>query len=403
MKFKFKAIRTSGETYEGEKEAENKFALYEAIKKEGGTFLHVEEVKDHKSKALKLPAFLDRVKMVDKIQFAKNLGVMIESGLPITRAIAVIERQTAGKAFKKVLTDLNANIVRGEALSAAMEKHPEVFSKLFLSMVKAGEESGSLTASLKSVGEQLEKMYLLNKRIRSAMIYPAIIFCVMIGIAILMLIFVVPTLSGVFKELNVQLPLLTRTIIGISDFLKNHYILSLLIIIAAAAAVYYGLRTKKGKAFADMVVLKIPVIKNIVKETNAARTARTMTSLLAAGVDILVAIRITTDVVQNIYYKEVLKKAELAVEKGKPISGVFMAEDKLYPAFVGEMSSIGEETGKLSDMFGNIAVFYENEVEQKTKDLSTVIEPFLMVVIGAAVGIFALSMLSPIYSLMETL
>ncbi len=403
MKYKFKAIRANGEKYEGEKEAENKFALYEAIKKEGGTFLHVEEVKERKSKAFTLPSFLKKVKMIEKIQFAKNLGVMIEAGLPITRALAVMERQSASAPFKKVLGALSADIVKGESLSLAMEKHPEVFSKLFLSMVKAGEESGSLTSALRSIGDQLDKSYILNKKIRSAMIYPAIILCIMVVIAILMLIFVVPTLSSVFKELNVQLPLMTRMVIGFSDFLKDHFIISFLAMVAIIAGVMYGKGTAKGKVFMDTFVLKIPIISKIVKETNAARTARTMTSLLSAGVDILVAIRITSDVVQNGFYKEVLKKAELAVEKGKPISAVFMAEEKLYPAFVGEMSSIGEETGKLSEMFGNIAVFYENEVDQKTKDLSTVIEPFLMVFIGAVVGIFALSMLSPIYSLVDTI
>lgn len=403
MKYKFKAIRANGEKYEGEKEADNKFALYEAIKKEGGTFLHVEEVKTHSSRSFKMPSIFNKVKTADKIQFAKNLGVMIEAGLPITRAIAVMERQSKSAPFKKVLAALSADIVKGEALSAAMEKHPETFSKLFLSMVKAGEESGSLTGSLKSVGDQLEKSHLLNKKVRGAMIYPAIIFGVMIGIAVLMLIFVVPTLSSVFKEMDVELPLMTRIVIFISDFLKNNLILSLLGAGIAAYGVYYFKKTPKGKVFFDTVALKIPIISVIVKETNAARTARTMTSLLTAGVDILVAIRITGDVVQNGYYKEVLKKAEITVEKGKPISAVFMAEEKLYPAFVGEMSSIGEETGKLSEMFGNVAAYYENEVEQKTKDLSTVIEPFLMIFIGIAVGIFALSMLSPIYSLVDTI
>lgn len=403
MKYKFKAIRANGEKYEGEKEADSKFALYEAIKKEGSSFLHVEEVRDQKSHVFKMPQFFNKVKMVDKIQFAKNLGVMIEAGLPITRAIGVMERQSRNKAFKKVLTTLTADIVKGEALSAAMEKHPEVFSKLFLSMTRSGEESGNLTTALKSVGDQLEKVYLLNKKVKGAMIYPAIILCIMVLIAILMLIFVVPTLSSVFKELNVQLPLMTRLVIGTSDFLKNHFIISFLALIAAVIGGYYFKRSEHGKIFFDTLLLKIPIINGIVKETNAARTARTMTSLLSSGVDILVAIRITADVVQNRFYKQVLKKAELAVEKGNPISGVFIAEEKLYPAFVGEMASIGEETGKLAEMFANIASFYEGEVDQKTKDFSTIIEPFLMVFIGLAVGFFAISMLTPIYSLVDTI
>lgn len=406
-KFKFKAVRQNGEKYEGEKEAPDKFALYEMIRKEGGTVIHVEEAKKPRSKSLKMPgflgSFLGKVKMTDKVQFAKNLGVMIEAGLPMTRAISVMERQTRSAAFKTILADLNASIGRGESLSSAIGKHPNTFSDLFVSMVRAGEESGSLTASLKSIGSQLEKAYLLTKKIRGAMIYPAIIICIMVAITFLMLTMVVPTLSSVFKELNVQLPLMTRIVIGLSDFLKNNIFLTLGTLIIVGAAFMYWRKTTAGKRLLDALVLRLPIIAGIVKEANSARTARTLASLLSAGVDVLIALKISGEVVQNVFYKEILKKAEAAVEKGNSLSAVFMAEEKLYPAFVGEMINIGEETGQLSKMYENIAIYYENEVEQKTKDLSTVIEPFLMVFIGIAVGFFAVSMLSPIYALVDVI
>ncbi len=407
IKFKFEAVRQGGEKYEGEKEAESKFALYEIIRKEGGTVTHVEEAKKSGSKSIELPSFLKaiigQVKTTDKVQFAKNLGVMIEAGLPMIRAISVMERQTRSPGFKAVLNDLSVSVGKGEALSMAMEKHPKTFSKLFISMTKAGEESGSLTASLKSVGSQLEKANLLTKKIRGAMIYPAIIIFIMVVITFLMLTMVVPTLSSVFKELNVELPLMTRIVIGLSDFLKNNILLTIVGLVAVVVAFMYWKKTVRGKRILDAFVLRVPVISNIVKESNSARTARTLASLLSAGVDVLVAIKITEDVVQNVFYKEVIKKAEVAIEKGKPISAVFMAEEKLYPAFVGEMINIGEETGQLAKMYENVAVYYENEVEQKTKDLSTIIEPFLMVFIGIAVGFFAVSMLSPIYSLVDVI
>lgn len=403
MKFKFKAIKAGGEKYEGEREAESRFALSEALKKEGATPVHVEEVAGHKVSSLKLPTFSRKINASDRIQFAKNLAVMIEAGLPITRSLSVMEKQARKEPLRKVLVDLNACIGRGEALSVAMEKHPEMFSRLFLSMVKAGEESGSLTASLRAIGNQLEKAHQLTKKIRGAMIYPIIIVCIMILITVLMLIFVVPTISGVFKEMDVQLPLMTRFIIGLSDFLQHQYLVVVLVGLALGVGAYYLKKNARVKRSWDGFVLRIPIIGNIVKETNAARTARTLTSLLTAGVDILIAIKISGDVVQNVFYKEVLKKAEVAVEKGNPISTVFLAEEKLYPAFVGEMASIGEETGRLSEMFSNVALYYEEGVEQKTKDLSTVVEPFLMVFIGIAVGFFAVSMLSPIYSLVDAI
>lgn len=411
MKFKINAVRAGGEKYSDVREATNKLALFEQVRKEGGTVTSVEEVRESRaaSGSIKLPGFLGTlsltgtVKMSDRIQFAKNLGVMIEAGLPMTRAINVMERQTKSKPFKKVLASINESIGKGEALSVAMEKHPETFSKLFVSMVRAGEESGSLTTALKSVGSQLEKAHLLTKKIRGAMIYPAIIVSIMIAIAILMLTMVVPTLSSVFKELDVELPLMTRLVIGASDFMKSNVLIVLGALLLAGVGVMYWVKTKQGKRMLDATMLRVPIVNTIVKEANAARTARTMASLLTAGVDILVALKISGEVVQNVFYKEVIQKAAEAVEKGKQISAIFMAEEKLYPAFVGEMTSIGEETGQLSHMYSNLADYYENEVEQKTKDLSTVIEPFLMVFIGIAVGFFAVSMLSPIYSLVDVI
>lgn len=348
-------------------------------------------------------SFLSRVKANDKILLAKNLATMIKAGLPLTRALSVIERQSRNTKFKMIVNKLGADVSRGEALSVAMEKHPKVFSRLFVSMVKAGEESGSLASSLLSVGNQLEKAHLLTKKIRGAMLYPGIILTVMIGIAILMLIYVVPTLTDVFKDLNVELPLSTRIIVFLSDFLKNHFIIVFIILVFIGVAISYLLKTSAGRQTYHSLLLHLPIISGITKETNSARTARTISSLLSAGVDFLIAIKITGDVVQNVFYKDVLRRAEIQIEKGKPISEVFLAEEWLYPAFVGEMASIGEETGQLGQMFENVATFYENEVEQKTKDISTIIEPFLMVIIGIGVGIFAVSMLSPIYSLVDTL
>ncbi len=403
-KFSFKAIKQGGEKYEGVREAANKFVLYDEIKKEGGTIISVKEAKDNTfAGSLKMPNFLSRVKASDKVMFAKNLGTMIEAGLPLTRALSVIERQTRSMELRSVVKGLEMAVSRGESLSSAMGKYPNTFSQLFISMVKAGEESGSLTGSLKAVGNQLEKSYLLTKKIRGALIYPSIVILIMVAIGVLMLIYVVPTLTETFKELNMNLPLSTRSVIFFSELLKNNLIIAFILLVALVSfGIWFG-RTSKGKRLYDTALLHIPIISGIVKEVNAARTARTLSSLLSAGVDFLIAIKITTDVVQNSFYKAVLKRAEMNVEKGKPISEVFIAEPKLYPVFVGEMASIGEETGKLSEMLQNVATFYEEEVEQKTKDMSTIIEPFLMVVIGVAVGFFAVSMLQPIYSLVDAI
>jgi type IV pilus assembly protein PilC len=233
--------------------------------------------------------------------------------------------------------------------------------------------------------------------------YPGIIVIVMVGIAIFMLAYVIPQITETFKELNVALPISTQIVVFISDIVKNYWPLVIIGIFAFVIGTYFGSKTKKGGRIIDTVILHIPIIGSLVKQTNSARTARTLSSLLTAGVDILVAIEITIDVIQNSYYKEVLKEVKSVIEKGETVSGVFSKHEWLYPPFVAEMVAVGEETGQLTQMLNNVAVFYETEVEEKTKDMSTIVEPFLIVVIGLAVGFFAVSMIGPIYSIGDAL
>ena len=403
MKFTFKAAKKNGETYSGEREAADKFDLFKQIKKDGDVLISYEEAHSNVFSAIKLPSFLSRIKTQEKITLARNLGGMIEAGLALSRAIQVIEHQSKNKKLKGVLTQLNESVRGGKAFHQALEEFPSVFNALFISMVKAGEESGNLASSLKQIADQIEKNYLIQKKVKGAMMYPGIILCLMIAIGALMLVFVVPSLTATFADLGSELPASTKFIIWMSDFLKNQYIFAIILLIGAGVGLYYGLKTELGKHYFSFVILHLPVIGNIVKETNAARTARTMSSLLSSGVDLILAIDITSDVLQNPFYKKVLGQAHIAVEKGQPLSEVFITNEKLYPIFVGEMVSVGEETGQLSHMLLGVATFYENEVEQKTKDLSTIIEPVLMVFIGGAVGFFAISMISPMYSVMDSL
>lgn len=400
--YKYKAKNTEGNEYEGTHEAPDKFALYRDIKKEGGTIMSVTEGKQSLgSMTFSLP-FLGGVKMHDKIIFARNLSSMIEAGLPITRALSIMQRQAKGE-LKKVLTKLEEEISRGVTLSDAMKNFPEVFSMLFVSMVRAGEESGNLIIALKNISNQMEKTYQLNKKVKGAMMYPAVIFSLMAVIGVLMMVYMVPTLTETFKGLGVKLPLSTRIIIAISDAMKNYFLLMIGGVVALGVGFYYALRTPKGKRASDYISLRIPVIGEIVKQVNAARTARTLSALISSGVDIVVAIGVTKEVIQNSYYKTILEDSERAIQKGEQISTIFLEHDDLYPLFVGEMISVGEETGKIGDMLAGVATFYEDEVDQKTKDMSSIIEPVLMIIIGAAVGAFAISMLAPTYSLVDAI
>jgi type IV pilus assembly protein PilC len=399
--YHYKTADSSGKITEGEVEAKDKFALYHMINKEGGAV--VVSTKEIKKKgglsfSMAIP-FLSGVKTHDKIMFARNLSKMIDAGLPITRGLSIIERETKKGVFKDILKGLSESIAKGVTLSEGMKVYPKVFSTLFVSMTAAGEESGNLSVALQNVSSQLEKSYQMTRKIQGALIYPAVILCLMVAIGVLMMIYMVPTLTATFVSLKISLPLSTRIIIGISDFLKNYIIFALLGTFVFIFGITFFFRTARGQRIYDFIILHIPVVGPIVKQVNSARTARTLSSLISSGVDILVAINVTKDVIQNSYYKEALEKIQTVIQKGDQMSSVFLAHEKLYPLFVGEMVSVGEETGKIGEMFHSVASFYEEEVDQKTKDMSSVIEPFLMIFIGLAVGFFAISMISPIYSI----
>lgn len=401
--FHYKTVDKEGKQSEGTSEAKDRFALYHSIKQDGNTVIFAEEVKDKKSLSLlNSIAFLGGVKTHDKIVFARNLSKMIDAGLSITRALSIMERESKG-GFKKVFVSLNASLSKGTTLSDSMKDFPKVFSPLFISMVKAGEESGNLSTSLQNVALQMEKSYQLTKKIRGAMMYPAIILCLMVVIGGLMMVYMVPTLTATFSGLGLDLPLSTRVIIGTSNFLVSYFIFVILGLIVLVFLFVFAMRTALGKRVLDFVLLKLPIIGPMVKQINSARTTRTLSSLISSGVDMLVSIDVTAEVLQNSYYKEVLVEAKATVQKGSSMASVFSSHQDLYPILVSEMVSVGEETGKIGEMLMSVALFYEEEIDQKTKDMSSVIEPFLMIFIGLAVGFFAISIISPIYSIGDSI
>lgn len=398
--YKYKAKDKEGKIYEKTLEVKNRFDLYHIIREEGASVVSIQEVGGIKS-LISFDSIFGGIKTHQKITFVKNLGLMMDAGLPMTRALAVMNKQAKSKPLKKLLTDLETDISHGKTFSESLSKWPKVFSRLFVSMVKAGEESGTVPNSLASVASQMEKSYFLTKKVRGALIYPAVIISVMVVLAILLLIFMVPTLTATFEGLGVQLPLPTRIIISLSSFLVENTITVFAGIVLLIVSSVLFFRTRVGRDLLDIVFLRLPVIGEMVKEFESARTARTLSSLLSAGVEIIVALDVTIDVLQNHLYKGALQEARDAIQKGELMSAVFVRREHLYPLFVGEMIAVGEETGKISGMLLGVANYYEEEVDQKTKNLSTIIEPALMIVIGIGVGIFAISMLAPTYSLVE--
>ena len=406
-KFTYQGQTATGEKVEKTVEATDRFGVYEVARKEGNTVSSVdEETIFSLGKFLnieKINYYLSRVKQDELVMMTRNLGSMLVAGLPLSRALSVIERQSRNPRLKGIIIEVQARINKGDPFNDALAAFPAVFDDLYIAMVRAGEESGGLADTLQILSLQMERASSLKKKIKGAMMYPSIVLVVMVGIGVLMMIYVMPSITGTFRSLGTQLPATTRVLIAASDFLVAHTIISLVSMVGFVVGFLYLLGTKVGKIASSWLIVRLPVIGKIAKEANAASMARTLSSLLSSGVDVLRALQITQDVVQNYFYKQIIAEAARRVEKGTPLSETFIERSDLYPILVGEMIAVGEETGQISNMLKELAVFYETEVEHKTKDLSTIIEPLLMVFIGGAVGFFALAMIAPIYSIADSI
>ena len=403
MLFSYKAKLNTGEMSEGTLESKDRFSVSHELRARGLTPISIKEERKNFSLSNLTGGLFSRVKTSELILLTKNLSGMIKAGLSLYRALSVLQKQTKKKKLNDILVSISAEINSGGTFSSGIAKFPNVFSNLFISMAKAGEESGNLAGALAEVGANLEKANDLTKKVKGALIYPGVIFSAMILIGVLMFAFVVPTLAKTFKELGAPLPASTRFIIALGNFFSDYLFISLASIVVLGVGLVYLVRAKFMQKYVDFIVLRLPVIGTMAKELNTARTTRTMSSLLLSGVAITRAIEITRDVVQNVYYKKVLTQSISDIEKGAPISKVFVENPRLYPIMMSEMVQVGEETGKLSDMLIEVATFYEKEIEAKTKDLSSIIEPVLMILIGAGVGFFAISMITPLYSVLNNI
>lgn len=406
-RFTYTGQDSSGQKVTNTVSAEDRFGVYAVARNQGHTVDSIEEESALSVKKFldieKINYYLSRVKTDELVMMTRNLGSMLTAGLTVSRALSVIERQSSNPRLKGVVKQMVNRINQGDPFYETLKEFPKTFNDLYVAMVRAGEESGKLAESLQTLAVQMERSSNLKKKIKGAMIYPSIVLIVMVVIGVLMMIYVMPQITGVFKGMGKDLPATTTFLIAVSDFLVEYTVFAIGGMIGALVGFIYFLRTKWGKIASSWIIPKLPVIGNLAKETNSARTARTLSSLLDSGVDVLQSIKITEEVLQNVYYKEILAEAAVRVEKGTALSEIFIERKDLYPVLVGEMILVGEETGSIATMLGELAIFYETEVERKTKDLSTIVEPILMVVIGGSVGFFALALIAPIYSISDGL
>ncbi len=346
-------------------------------------------------------SFLSSVSLAEKMIFARHLSAMIRAGLSLDRGLQILAAQTKNNRFRKVLILVEENVRQGQSFSDSLAKYPEIFPELFISMIKIAEASGNLEGILNNLAVHMEKDYELRSRVRGAMVYPSVIIAVMLGIGILMMTMVVPKLASTFEELKVELPWTTNLVIGTSQFLSEHFIWGLVLLVLLAIFIRALAKTPAGKRAFDFVILNFPIFSQLSRKINSARFSRNLSSLVEAGVPIMTALQITSQTISNSFFRESLVFASQQIQKGDPLSKILQKFGNLYPVIVVQMIEVGETTGSLSEILQNLANFYEEEVNAITKNLSAVIEPVLMVIIGAVVGFFAISMIQPLYSIME--
>lgn len=400
----YTATSLQGEKITGTENAKSERDLARSLHERGYIITKVtsDEQKNPRLKFLQMLEGFFTVSLSEKLLFMRNLKVMVEAGVALPKTLEILALQTGSPQLKHALADIREKVLQGEMLSVAMSRHPAVFPDLFVNMIRAGEESGTMEGVLSHLTLQLEREHDLKSKIQGALMYPAVVVVAMVGVGIIMLVSVVPNLAKTFKELGVALPPTTRFVIGLGEFLGHQWYIALLVFLVAAFALYRALKSKKGKWFVDGLVLRIPLFSSLVQKINSAFFARTLSSLIGAGIPIVKSLEITSTVLNNGRFRKALEDAAEQVRKGAKLSQSLKSSGKLYPLVVLQMLEVGEETGQTGEILAKLADFFEEEVNIITKNFASVIEPVLMLFMGAMVGFFAVSMIQPMYSILSS-
>lgn len=386
----------TGQLVKADVQAENEQAAAKLIKQEG--YAPIEISANAKGAASLLDRF-NRVSAKDKVLFSRQLATLINAGLPLVQSLRNVADQTANKKLKIVLNQVIADVEGGSALSASMAKHPQVFNQVYVSLVAAGEASGTLDAALDRLATQQEKDAELMSKIRSAMIYPIIVLVVMFAVVGFMIVKVLPQVKILYNGLpGANLPLITRILLAISDAIIHFWWVVLIVLALAAVFGTRWARTVGGKRIVDQIKLKAWPIGPLFVKMYMARFCRTATTLVASGVPLLQVLNITAEAVNNVHLAEAIHRAGEKVKGGKALSEA-LSKEPIFLSLVPNMIRIGEESGSLENMLEKAASYYEKEVDDQVKTISTIIEPVLMVILGVVAFIIVAAVLLPIYSL----
>lgn len=345
-----------------------------------------------------LARFTNLISSKDKIVFSRQLATLIGAGLPLTQSLHTVFEQTANKKMQEIVQEIIADVEGGKTLSSAFGKHPEVFNKIFIALVTAGEASGTLDDALKRIADQQEKDAAMVSKIRGAMVYPGIVLAVMVAVGVFMMVTIVPQVAKLYSDMKKTLPVLTSILIGISNFVINFWWLTLILLALAIFFARQYVRTEAGSRLLDNLKLNMPPFKGMFRRLYMARFTRMGQTLLVTGVPMLDMLAIAAEGVNNAVVAEEITRAAGKVQSGKALSAALQTEDYILP-MVPQMIKIGEQSGRIDEMMGKTAQAYEDELDEEIRAISTMIEPIMMVILAIFAGVLIGAVLFPIYSL----
>jgi type IV pilus assembly protein PilC len=395
-RFNYKAKDKTGRLVTGEVEAANVTEAAKLVRSKGYFVISIRSKIDSPFGLIR--KLRERITTKDVSTFTRQLSTMINAGLPITEALLILRSQTKG-SMQKIVAQILADVEAGESLSASMGKHPKIFTRTYIALVKSGEVGGVMDTVLLRLADTLEKQQEFTGKVKGALIYPAIIVVGMLIVSLIMMIFVIPRLTSLYAEFDAELPLPTRILIGISDFMVQYWYI--LAVLGGIGIYLFGLyrKTAEGRRKTDELMFKIPIFGDLQHQIILTELTRTMSLMVGAGVPILEALNITSEVVGNTVISEALKDAARQVEKGFPIAFSFARHPDAFPFLLSQMVAVGEETGKMEEVLTKISHIFEVESDERVKGLTAAIEPLVMVLLGLGVGFLVIAVILPIYNL----
>ncbi len=346
----------------------------------------------------KIRLFLERPKPKDLVIFARQFSVMISANVPVVESLLILIEQTNNFSLKKIISDIAFEVDAGSLLSDAFSKRPKLFSNFFVNIIRSGETSGKLDEVLSYLADEMEKNYDMSAKVRGAMIYPIFILCGLVGVAIVLMIYVIPNLTSVLTESGAELPLATRIVIGASSFMTNYLIFIILIVGALVFLTNLYLKTYNGRRNFDYLKLRMPIFGTLFKYIYLMRFTRSLSTLIKGGVTISKSLEVVAEVVSNIIYQEIILETLESINDGNPLSLV-MENEPVIPKMVPQMISVGERTGKIDVVLDKITDFYGRETDKMLANLSSLMEPIIMTIMGVGVGIMVAAVIMPMYQM----